>query len=438
MTSPEKPLSTDALKRALWSEPRLFLRSLFVTGVAAALPEAVLAGHLPKKPKGRTIVIGAGKASAQMAVAFEKLWEGQLEGLVVTQYGCAEACAHVEIIEASHPVPDEAGLTAAQRILALVAEAGRDDLVVALISGGGSSLLPAPAPGLTLKDEQAINRSLLACGAPISEMNGVRKMFSSIKGGRLAAAAFPASVVSLIISDVPGDDPALVASGPTVADKSGVEEALAMIEKYDIKLPAAAKKILESNSNPPPLPGDPLLARASHSIIASASMSLKAAQNAARAAGSEVIVLGDALEGEARELGEAHARLVREHKSRALARPVLILSGGETSVSLGRDTPPGGKGGRNSEYLLALALGVSGLENIVLLGADTDGRDGSEDNAGAFADGSSVARMAGVGVDAQACLDRHDAWSAFDAVGDLLVTGPTGTNVNDFRALLVF
>ena len=438
MKSFETPLGATALKNALVSDPRAFLRSLFLTGVAAALPEAVLAGHLPEKPKGRTIVIGAGKASAQMALAFEKLWDGPLEGLVVTQYGCAEACKQIEIVEASHPVPDKAGFDAGQRMLALVAEADRDDLVVALISGGGSSLLPAPAPGLTLKDKQAINRSLLTCGAPISAMNALRKIFSSIKGGRLAAAAFPARVVSLIISDVPGDDPALVASGPTVADKSGIDEARAIAEKYDIRLPGAAMEILQKDSNPPLAPDDPRLALASHSIIASAAMSLNAAADAAREAGCEVLVLGDALEGEARELGEAHARLVRERKSRALARPLLILSGGETSVSLGRDTPPGGKGGRNSEYLLALALGVAGVENVAVLAADTDGRDGSEDNAGAFADGSSVSRMAAAGVDAQALLDRHDAWSAFDAVNDLLVTGPTGTNVNDFRALLIF
>lgn len=437
MSLSETPLGSTALKKALGSDPRAFLRSLFVTGVQAALPAAVLAGHLPEKPKGKTIVIGAGKASAQMALAFERFWDGPLEGLVVTQYGCAEACKNIEVVEAAHPVPDKAGLSAAQRMLALTAEAGSDDLVVALISGGGSSLLPAPAPGLTLEDEQVINRSLLTCGAPISEMNVVRKMFSAIKGGRLAAAAFPAPVVSLIISDVPGDDPALVASGPTVADRSGVGEAREIIKKYNIELPAVAAKILAEKSNPPPVPGDPMLTRATHRVIASAAMSLKAAMDAAKEVGCDVLVLGDALEGEARELGEAHASLVLGHKSRTPARPLLILSGGETSVSLGAGEFCGGKGGRNSEYLLALALGISGQNNIFALAADTDGRDGSEDNAGAFADGSSVARMAAAGVDTQFHLDRHDAWSAFDAIGDLLVTGPTGTNVNDFRALLM-
>jgi len=415
-------------------DPKGFLKHLFEVAVAAAQPEVIVPRHLPNPPAGRTIVIGAGKASAQMARAFEKAWDGPVEGLIVTQYGAAVPCEQVEIVEANHPVPDEAGLGAAARLLELAASAGPDDLVVALISGGGSALLPAPAAGLTLADEQAINTSLLNCGAPISAMNTVRKVFSRIKGGRLAAMAHPARVVSLVLSDVPGDDPAMVASGPTVADAAGIEAARDIVARYSIELPEAARAILADPQDPPPRPNDPRLANATHEVIASAALSLDAAAAEAGKAGCAVTVLSDAIEGEAREVGVDQARLIWESaRRRPLEMPHLILSGGETTVTL--DAP--GKGGRNGEYLLSLAIGIAGLDDVHALAADTDGRDGSEDNAGALADGTTVERLRVAGNDAGRLLAAHQSWTAFDLAGDLLVTGPTGTNVNDFRALLI-
>lgn len=417
------------------TDPKQFLTSIFEAAVAAADPELTIRRHLPEKPKGRTIVIGAGKGSAQMAAAFEKAWEGPLEGVVVTRYGFAAPCKRIKIIEASHPVPDANGLEAAKLLLETVSGLSEDDLVVALVSGGGSALLPSPAGSLTLADEIAVNEALLASGAPISAMNTIRKHISGIKGGRLAAAAYPARVVSLVVSDIPGDNPALVASGPTVPDEASRADALRMIETYRIALSANVMAHINSAAADAPQPSDPRFARNEVHVIASAAVSLDAAAAAARKLGVETVILSDAIEGEAREVGGVHAAIAREVavRNRPFNKPVLILSGGETTVTLRAK----GKGGRNSEFLLAFAIGIDGLTGIDALAADTDGIDGSEDNAGAFADGSTVARMHGEGVDAKAMLAGNNAWTAFNAVGDLFVPGPTGTNVNDLRAILV-
>lgn len=386
-------------------------------------------------PKGRTVVIGAGKASAQMARAFEKAWTGELSGLVVTRYGYAERCERIEIVEAAHPVPDQAGFEAAQRLMQMVSGLGPDDLVVALISGGGSSLLPAPAPGLSLDDEQAINRVLLASGAPIGVMNLIRNQFSTIKGGRLAAAAAPARVATLVVSDVPGDDPALVASGPTLPLSGGREEARRQAALYRMDLPDRARELLASDLNLPPEPGDPAFARNSVVTIASAVISLEAAADLARESGIEAAILSDSIEGEARDVAQVHAALAREIavRNRPFTKPVVLLSGGETTVTLRGK----GRGGRNGEFLLALAIALDGVEGVSVLAGDTDGIDGSEDNAGAFVDGTSARRMREAGLDPQAALAENDAYGAFSAIGDLFVTGPTGTNVNDFRAILI-
>lgn len=426
------------------SDPRAFLTELFNVAVRASVPEVVLPAHMPKPPKGRTIVVGAGKASAQMTAAFEKAvenspdWNSPVSGLVVTQYGAAEACQFVEIVEAAHPVPDDAGEVAAARMIEIVSGAGVDDLVVALISGGGSSLLCLPADGLTLKDKQHINSSLLASGAPISAMNSIRKMFSKVKGGRLGAAAHPAKLLSLVISDVPGDEVAKVASGPTIASAGEAVEARMLVEKYNVDLPNGAMKILGLNNSPPPSSEDPRFDGANYQVIASAMLSLNAAAEQARNMGCEVILLSDAIEGEALEIGSEHGRLLKEKlMERKTQKPLLILSGGETVVSIEGGLSNAGKGGRNSAYLLALAMEIEGANGVCCLAADTDGRDGSEDNAGAFCDGTSVERMKKVDIIAREYLAKHDSWSAFDGVNDLLICGPTGTNVNDFRALLI-
>ncbi|RWC62859.1 glycerate kinase [Mesorhizobium sp.] len=416
-------------------DPKTFLTSIFDAAVAAADPERTIRDHLPAKPTGRTIVIGAGKGSAQMAAAFEKVWEGPIEGLVVTRYGYGATCERIEIIEAAHPVPDAAGLEASRRLLAKVQDLTEDDLVVALISGGGSALLPSPAGSLTLADEVAVNEALLASGAPIAAMNTIRKHLSTIKGGRLAAAAWPARVVSLVVSDIPGDNPALVASGPTVPDTGSREDALASISAYGMKLPASVMAHINSPAADAPSPDDERFSRNEVHLIASAGVSLEAAAAEAKRQDVEAVILSDAIEGEAREVGGVHAAIAREvaTRDRPFRRPVLILSGGETTVTLRAK----GKGGRNSEFLLAFAIGINGVDGIQALAADTDGIDGSEDNAGAFADGSTVSRMRAKGVDAKAMLAGNNAWTAFNAVGDLFVPGPTGTNVNDLRAILI-
>ncbi|MDX8498482.1 glycerate kinase [Mesorhizobium sp. VK4C] len=416
-------------------DPKTFLTSIFNAAVAAADPEKTIRNHLPAKPKGRTIVIGAGKGSAQMAAAFEKVWDCPIDGLVVTRYGYGAKCERIEIIEAAHPVPDAAGLEASRRLLEKVQGLTSDDLVVALISGGGSALLPSPAPGLTLADEIAVNEALLASGAPIAAMNTIRKHVSTIKGGRLAAAAHPARVVSLVVSDIPGDNPALVASGPTVPDTGSRADALASIAAYGMKLPAAVMAHINSPAADAPRLDDPRFAGNEVHLIASAGVSLEAAAAEAKRQGIEAVILSDSIEGEAREVGGVHAAIAREvaTRNRPFEKPVLILSGGETTVTLRAK----GKGGRNSEFLLAFVIGIDGINGIHALAADTDGIDGSENNAGAFADGSTVSRMRAAGVDAKAMLAGNNAWTAFNAVGDLFVPGPTGTNVNDLRAILV-
>ncbi|ESX48145.1 glycerate kinase [Mesorhizobium sp. C416B] len=421
-------------------DPKSFLISIFNAAVAAADPERTIRDHLPARPKGRTIVIGAGKGSAQMAAAFEKVWDGPIEGLVVTRYGYGARCERIEIIEAAHPVPDAAGLKASRRLLEKVQGLTADDLVVALISGGGSALLPSPAAGLTLADEIAVNEALLASGAPIAAMNTIRKHLSTIKGGRLAAAAWPAKLVSLVVSDIPGDNPALVASGPTVPDSGNRADALASIAAYGMKLPDAVMAHINSPEADAPDPDDQRFSRNEVHLIASAGVSLEAAAAEAKRQGIEAVILSDSIEGEAREVGGVHAAIAREvaTRNRPFKKPVLILSGGETTVTL-RAPVDGkrGKGGRNSEFLLAFAIGISGAEGIHALAADTDGIDGSEDNAGAFADGSTVSRMRAAGIDAKAMLAGNNAWTAFNAIGDLFVPGPTGTNVNDLRAILI-
>lgn len=417
------------------TDPRRFLETLFTSAVAAADPEKVIAANLPERPKGRTVVVGAGKGAAQMAAAFERHWDGPLSGVVVTRYGYAAPCEKIEVLEASHPLPDENGLLASKRLLTEVSGLTEDDLVVALVCGGGSALLPSPPPGLALEDEIAVNRALLASGAPISAMNAVRKHVSMIKGGRLAAAAYPAKVVSLIVSDIPGDDPALVASGPTLADASTREDALTLIERYSLDLPANVMAWIKSPNSAAPSPDDLRFARNEVRLIASASVSLEAAATEARAAGIEAIILSDAIEGEARDVGGVHAAIAREvaGRGRPFAKPVVVLSGGETTVTIRGK----GKGGRNSEFLLALALGIDGANGVSALAADTDGIDGSEDNAGAFADDTTIARLVAQRLDAAALLQKNDSWTAFNALGDLFKPGPTGTNVNDFRAILV-
>ena len=415
---------------------RALLAQMFRQAVAQAQPALAVSRHLPERPKGRTIVIGAGKASAQMAQAFEAAWDGPLSGLVVTRYGYGEACERIEIVEAAHPVPDEAGFLAARRMLETVSGLGPDDLVVALISGGGSALLPAPAPGLTLDDEQAINRALLASGAPIAVMNLIRNQFSTIKGGRLAAHCAPARVATLVVSDVPGDDPALVASGPTIPLAGTRELARKYANLYKLDLPPHAHALLAGDDNLAPAQGDAVFARNSIATIASAALSLEAAAELARGQGIEAAILSDSIEGESRDVAQVHAAMAREiaQRNRPFSKPVVLLSGGETTVTL---RGKGGRGGRNAEFLLALAIAIDGVDGISALAADTDGIDGSEDNAGAFADGTTVTRLRKAGVDPLAALAGNDAWGAFNAIGDLLVTGPTGTNVNDFRAILI-
>ncbi|WP_159350440.1 glycerate kinase type-2 family protein [Roseomonas harenae] len=416
---------------------RAALRRMFDAAVRSADPRAMLAPHLPGRPAGRVVVVGAGKSAAVMAAALEDAWpDVPMTGLVVTRYGHAVTTAHIEVVEASHPVPDAAGESAAARILALVQGLTADDLVLALISGGGSALMPLAAPGLTLADKQAVNRALLACGATINEMNVVRRHLSAIKGGRLAAAAHPARMVTLAISDVPGDDPAAIASGPTVPDPSSFADARAIVARYGIALPDVVRAHLEAAAEETPKPGDPRLARAEYRMIATPLMSLEAAAAEARALGLNPIILGDALEGEAREAGTLLAGIARSVAAHGqpIASPAVLLSGGETTVTLGGAK---GAGGRNGECLLGLAAALAGHSGIWALMADTDGIDGSEDNAGAVATPDTLARIRAAGSDPLAALSAHRSHDVFKTLGDLVVTGPTLTNVNDFRAILV-
>jgi len=417
-------------------DPRALLVELFREAVKAADPAKVVPPHLPKRPpRGRTVVVGAGKAAAAMAKAVEDHFPGPVEGLVVTRYGHGVPCRFIEVVEAGHPVPDEAGAAAARRILDLVAACGEEDLVLALISGGGSSLLGLPAPGLDHADLQAVNRALLAVGATIDEMNCVRRHLSAIAGGRLAVAAYPAPVLTLAISDVPGDDPAVIASGPTVPDPTTCADALAVLDHYGIEVPARVRAHLERCGDETPKPGDPRLSRSVFRLVARPLASLEAAAARARAQGLGVLILGDAIEGEAREAGRVHAgiaRCCREH-GLPLAPPCVLLSGGETTVTVrGR-----GRGGRNVEFLLGFALALRGMGGVWALAADTDGIDGTGAAAGAVVTPDTLDRARAAGLDARAHLADNDALGFFEALGDVLVTGPTRTNVNDFRVVLV-
>jgi glycerate 2-kinase len=472
-------------------ESHAFLRALFDAAVSAADPARLLPGRLPPAPAGRTVVVGAGKAGASMAAAVEREWQGPLEGLVVTRYGHAVPCERIEVVEAAHPVPDAAGREVARRILELAGGLGRDDLLLCLISGGGSALLALPAAGVSLEDKQAVNKALLRSGATIAEMNCVRKHLSAIKGGRLAAAAHPARVVTFLISDVPGDDPSVIASGPTVPDPTTYNESLEVLARYRIDGPASALEHLRtgaagaaapagpagptgalvcdapgvdspaaSGSAPAetPKPGDPAFAADEVVMLATATDALNAAAGCARAAGVTPLLLGDDLQGEARDLGGAHAALaiacatggetalvaLREAVARGAAHvadpvffvpqpPLVLLSGGETTVTVRGS----GRGGRDTEYLLGLALALDGHPAISALAGDTDGIDGSEDSAGAFVTPDTLARCRRAGVDPVAALAANDAYGPFAALGDLVVTGPTRTNVNDFRAVQV-
>ncbi|TNB49278.1 glycerate kinase [Martelella lutilitoris] len=416
-------------------DPAGFLRSLFDVAVAAADPMEQVSRYLPEPPKGRTVVVGAGKGSARMAEALEACWDGPLEGVVVTRYGHEAPCEKIEILSASHPVPDAAGERAARRILELVSGLTEDDLVIVLISGGGSALLSLPPDGLTLEDKISVNKALLRCGASIDEVNCVRKHLSAIKGGRLAAAIHPARCHALLISDVPGDDPAIIASGPTVGETTTAEDAKAIIKRYRIELPDHVAQHLDSRLAECVSPDDPRLARTENHIIATPLMSLEAAADKARAAGLNVLVLGDTIEGEASEVGIVHAGIAEaiHHHDIPIARPALVLSGGETSVTVKGD----GRGGRNVEFLLSLAVHLNGLSGVHALSGDTDGVDGREEVAGAVIDPDTLKRAREAGIDARASLENNDGHGFFEALGDQVITGPTLTNVNDFRAILV-
>jgi glycerate 2-kinase len=416
-------------------DQKSFLRSLFDAAVAAADPFKTIAAHLPPPPKGRTLVIGAGKASAEMARALEQHWPAPLEGLVVTRYGHGAETKGIEIVEASHPVPDQAGADAAKRMLQLVQGLTADDLVIALISGGGSSLLPIPLDGLTLADKQAVNKALLKSGATIGEMNCVRRHLSAIKGGRLLQACAPAKVVTLAISDVPGDAPGDIASGPTMPDPTTCADALRLIEKYGIEIPAGVRKTLESGVGESPKPEDPSLPPHEFHLIAAPQASLEAAAEIARKAGITPYILGDSLEGEARDMGIVMAGIARQVATRGqpFATPCVLLSGGETTVTVRGD----GRGGRNVEFLLSLAIALQGNAKVFAIAGDTDGVDGAEEIAGAIVTPTTLARAFEAGITPAESLARNDGHGFFQALGDSVVTGPTLTNVNDFRAILI-
>jgi len=430
-------------------QPGEFLEHLYRAAVRRALPLHNTAAFLPPPPpKGRTLVLGAGKAGGAMAQAVEALWpqDAPLSGLVVTRYhhtpprpqGLAR---RIEVVEAAHPVPDAAGLAAAQRMLALTQGLTENDLVLCLISGGGSALLTLPADGLTLADKQRINQQLLESGAAIDEMNCVRKHLSRIKGGRLAAACAPARVVTLTISDVPGDDPSVIASGPTVPDATTCADALAILDRYRIELPAPVRAALQAGGQETPKPGDAVFAGHAVHMTATPQQSLQASAEAARAAGIAAHILSDEIEGESREVGKVHAALARAvaRRGEPFARPCVILSGGETTVTIRPRAPgvPKGRGGRAGEFCLGLAQALQGAPGVWALAADTDGIDGVEDNAGARVEPDTLARARALGLSIADHLDRNDAYGYFGALGDLVVTGPTHTNVNDFRALLI-
>jgi hydroxypyruvate reductase len=417
-------------------EPRQLLLDLYNAAISAVHPRTLLTEFLPQPPtNGKTIVIGAGKGAAAMAQAVELNWKGPLSGLVVTRYGHGADTEHIEVVEASHPVPDEAGQKAAARMLDLVGGLTENDLVLCLISGGGSALLALPAAGITLAEKQALSKALLRSGATIGEMNCVRKHLSAIKGGRLALACGKARVVTLLISDVPGDDPRVIASGPTLQDATTSAEALAILRKYAIDIPQSVHAHLESAASETPKPGDARFAGHSHHIIATAQDALEAAAAAARERGITPYILSDGIEGEARDIGIMHAAMARQvvMRNQPFARPCVILSGGETTVTV-RGT---GRGGRNVEFLLSLAIALDGTPGVHAIACDTDGIDGSEDNAGALYAPDTLARAETKGVSAKAHLANNDGYSFYSALDDLVVSGPTRTNVNDFRAILI-
>ncbi len=432
----EKEGTDDGM--AEWSDTsaREVLGRVFRAAIDAADPLVMLARFLPDKPAGRCVVVGAGKSAAVMAAALEAAWpDVDMSGVVVTRYGHAVPTSRIAVIEANHPVPDVNSEAGARRVLAAVQGLAEGDLVIALISGGGSALMALPAPGLSLADKQAVNKALLASGATISEMNAVRKHLSAIKGGRLAAAAYPARVVTLAISDVPGDDPAVIASGPTVPDPTSFADARAIVRRFGVTLAPHVEAHLARGEDETPKPGS--LAHASFRMIAAPAASLAAAAAAAQQAGLRTLILGDALEGESREVGTVMAGIaksVRAH-GQPVAGPAMILSGGETTVSIGAGKA--GRGGRNTEFLLGLALGLSGTPGIWAVAGDTDGIDGTDDAAGAFVAPDTLARARAAGLDPHAVLAGHDSYGLFDALGDLIRTGPTLTNVNDIRAILI-
>ena len=417
------------------TRPEALLRQMFDAAVAAAQPSRCLPPHLPPPPRGRTIVIGAGKASAEMARVLEQHWPAPLSGLVVTRYGYKVPCQRIEIIEAAHPVPDQAGLVAAQRIFNMVQGLTADDLVICLISGGGSSLLVMPGEGLDLADKQDLNRALLNSGASIGEMNCVRRHLSAIKGGKLAAACHPARVLTLLVSDVPGDDPADIASGPTAPDRSTCAEALAILRRYRIDASSQILALLESGAGETVKPGDARLAKCETRIIATPQMALEAAAAVARASGVPVHILGDSIEGEARDVGKVMAGIARQVMLRGqpFAGPCVLLSGGETTVTV----RGAGRGGRNVEFLLSLGIALDGLAGIHAMACDTDGVDGQEEIAGAYLAPDSLARAWEQGINAKASLADNDGHGFFQAIGDSVICGPTLTNVNDFRAIYV-
>lgn len=415
--------------------PRELLQEMFEAAIDAALPSRLLPSYIPAPPKGRTVVVGAGKASAAMAAALEKIWSRPLSGIVVTRDKHAVPCRRIEIVEASHPVPDYRGLDAARRILQSVGGLSEDDLVIALISGGGSALLALPAGDIGLEDKQAINSYFLRCGASIGEINCVRKHISQVKGGRLAAAAYPATMVTLLISDVPGDDPTVIASGPTLADRTTLQDARSVLTKYGITEPASIIAHLQSSDAETPKPGDPRLSRNSAHIIATPQKSLEAAAQVAHAAGIRTVILGDAIEADARELGRVMGGIAKQtaRHGQPFPPPVILLSGGETSVNVRGN----GKGGRNVEFLLSLAVELDGLDHVFALAGDTDGIDGSEEIAGAIITPDTILRARAAGLDPQARLADNDGHTFFQVLGDQIITGPTFTNVNDFRAVLI-
>ena len=430
------------------TDPLAFLQHLYGEAVRRALPLHTMAAFLPLRPKGRTVVVGAGKAAGAMAHAVEALWpqDAPLTGLVVTRYGHtperpAGLAPRIEILESSHPVPDAAGLAAAERIMELPQGLSEDDLVLCLVSGGGSSLLTLPAEGMALADKQRVNQALLESGASISEMNCVRKHLSRIKGGRLAAVCAPARVCTLLISDVPGDDPSVIASGPTVPDATTCADALSILARYQISVPPGVAAQLASGALETVKPGAAAFARSSVALIATPQQSLEAAAQAARAAGLAAYILSDEMEGESREVGKVHAALARSIAIRGqpFTKPCVVLSGGETTVTIRPRAPgvPRGRGGRAGEFCMGLALALQGQPGVYALAADTDGIDGVEDNAGAFVTPDTLARAAAQGMQLSNYMDRNDAYGFFEALGGLFVTGPTHTNVNDFRALLI-